>query len=119
MAVALLIGGVVMLGCTSETSPPGIRAAADSTEADYRYVIPAGTGALLDDGERFEIMPAQLEVQVGQTIEIVNEDDRGHVIGVFYVGPDETLRQTFVEPGRLVGECSIHPSGSFSLSVVA
>ncbi len=111
--------GAVAIGCGSDPPTPGVQIAEEAVVADYHYTIPAGTGARLDDGQRFEILPEQLEVRVGETIEIVNDDERGHVIGVFYVGPNETLRQTFTETGTLIGECSIHPSGSFSLNVVA
>ncbi|MGB0801270.1 MAG: cupredoxin domain-containing protein, partial [Ilumatobacteraceae bacterium] len=58
------------------------------------------------------------EVAVGETIRIVNEDDRGHVVGVFYVGAGETLTQTFTAPGQLTGECTVHSSGVFTLTVV-
>lgn len=101
------------------SATPGIRAADSTEEAEFAYVIPAGTGALLDEGERVEIIPAELTVQVGDTIEITNDDDRGHVIGAFYVGAGETLRQTFTTAGELAGECSVHPSGSFRLIVTA
>jgi plastocyanin len=66
-----------------------------------------------------EIIPDDLYVRVGQVLRIVNEDDRGHVIGAFYVASGETLRQRFASPGVLEGECSVHPSGSFTLTVKA
>lgn len=121
MAAAALIGaGLGFSACGGDgSSMPGIRAADSGAQAEYVYVIPAGTGALLDDGERVEIIPAELTVQVGETIEITNDDDRGHVIGAFYVGAGETLRQTFTTAGELAGECSVHPSGSFRLIVTA
>jgi plastocyanin len=118
MVTAVAVTAMGTVGCGGEPPTPGVQIADESAAADYRYTIPAGTGARLDDGQRFEILPEQLEVRVGETIEIINDDERGHVIGVFYVGPNETLRQTFTEAGTLIGECSIHPSGSFSLTVV-
>lgn len=111
--------GLLTAGCGGDPPAPGVQIADETAIADYQYTIPAGTGARLDDGQRFEILPEELEVRVGETIEIVNDDERGHVIGVFYVGPNETLRQTFTEAGTLIGECSIHPSGSFGLTVTA
>ena len=111
-----------MSGCggdSSTSATPGINAADGDATADHDYLIPAGTGAKLDAGERIEIIPAVLEVRVGEVIRIVNEDDRGHVIGAFYVGAGETLSQRFSAPGTLEGECSVHPSGSFTLTVRA
>jgi hypothetical protein len=97
---------------------PGVEGADDDAPADYEYLIPAGTGERIDDGERIDILPGEMEVRVGETIRIVNDDDRGHVIGVFYVGAGETLTQTFTAPGELEGECSVHSSGRFLVRVL-
>jgi len=120
-ALAAMVGtSLIATSCgDSEPSRPGINAAGDTAVADHEYVIPAGTGERIDAGERIEIIPAELEVRVGEVLQIVNEDDRGHVIGAFYVAASETLRQTFSSPGELSGECSVHPSGSFTLTVRA
>jgi hypothetical protein len=104
---------------TTSNARPGISAADSDAVPDFDYLIPLGTGARLDAGERVEIIPADLDVRVGQVLRIVNEDDRGHVIGAFYVASGETLRQRFASPGVLEGECSVHPSGSFTLTVKA
>lgn len=90
---------------------------AERGDADFSYVIPAGAGEALDAGEPLEILPAWLEVQVGQTIEIVNEDDRGHLVGPFFVGEGETLRQRFSSPGEFIGLCTVHPSGELRLII--
>jgi hypothetical protein len=125
--VKLLFFAAAVLGisawfssCSQSTSPaPGISAADEAATPDYDYLIPLGTGARLDAGERIEIIPADLEVRVGEVLRIINEDDRGHVIGAFYVASGETLRQRFASPGVLSGDCSVHPSGSFTLTVRA
>lgn len=88
-----------------------------SIRADYSYEIPAGAGEALDAGEPLEVLPAQLEVHVGEVIEIVNLDDRGHLIGPFFVGAGETVRQRFASEGTFIGECTVHPSGQIELVV--
>ncbi len=85
--------------------------------AEYSYVIPEGAGEAFDQGTPLDILPAELDVKVGETIEIVNRDDRGHLIGPFYVGPLETLRQRFARTGEYVGVCSVHPSGEITVQV--
>ena len=89
------------------------------TAADYRFVIPPGAGEALDRGEPLEILPGEMQVVVGEVIEIVNEDDRGHLAGPFFVGAGETLRQRFASPGEFIGECTVHPSGQLVLEVSA
>jgi plastocyanin len=86
-------------------------------EVEHDYVIPAGTGERLDAGEEVEIMPSVLEATVGETIRIVNDDDRGHVVGVFFVGAGETLTQTFTSAGEFSGRCTVHTDGEFTLRV--
>jgi hypothetical protein len=119
LLIAALLGlSSWITACASSTpARPGISAADSEVTPDYDYLIPLGTGARLDAGERIEIIPADLQVRVGEVLRIINEDERGHVIGAFYVASGETLRQRFASPGVLEGECSVHPSGSFTLTV--
>lgn len=97
---------------------PGVTDGDAETPATYEYVIPAGAGEALDRGEPLEILPGELEVRVGEVIRIVNEDDRGHLVGPFFVGANETVSQTFTSPGEFVGACTVHPSGELVLRVV-
>ena len=85
--------------------------------ADHDFLIPAGAGERIDAGEELDIFPPTLEAHVGETIRIVNQDDRGHLIGPFYVAADSTLTQRFASAGRFIGTCSVHPSGDFVLEV--
>lgn len=110
---------LAVAGCGDATdSFEQIDAAAESV-ADYDFVIPVGAGVALDAGTPLEILPARLDAVVGQTIQIVNEDDRGHLVGPWFVGAGETLRQTFKSPGEFVGECSVHPSGQIQVVISA
>jgi len=119
IAAIIVIAASATASCGGDAGPtrPGINAAPADAAPDHDYLIPAGTAQLLASGERIEIVPAELNVRVGDVLRIVNEDDRGHIIGAFYVGAGETLVQTFSSPGELSGECSVHPSGSFVLTV--
>jgi len=114
---ALLVAGLLVAACGSN-HPDGLFANDNSRQApDYSYVIPAGSGEAIDRGEPLDILPEELDVKVGEVIELVNEDDRGHLIGPFFVGKGETVRQRFSSPGMFVGECSVHPSGQIVLNV--
>ena len=122
LLVALIVVGVVATGAawlTLRTDNPVTVDGAATVVPEYDVVIPAGSGARIDAGEQLDILPAELVVRVGESIRIVNDDDRGHVVGIFYVGAGETLIQTFTTAGELSGDCSVHPSGRFTLKVVA
>jgi plastocyanin len=111
-----VLAAAVLAGCGG--GEESLVAEDDSTAApDYRFVIPPGAGEALDRGEPLEILPGEMQVTVGEIIEIVNEDDRGHLAGPFFVGAGETLRQRFASPGEFVGECTVHPSGQLVLEV--
>ncbi len=91
---------------------------AEAAGAEHSYLIPAGTGAAKDAGELVEILPADLTVRVGEVLELINEDDRGHIVGPFYVRAGETLRQEFTSTGVYEGVCTVHPSGQVKVTVV-
>lgn len=105
---------------TGDSDTPGLQigAADEETDYDWDYFIPAGTADLINSGEPVAIVPAELTVVVGDTIRIVNEDVVDHVVGVFYVRAGSTLTQQFRSAGVLEGDCSVHPSGAFSLTVL-
>jgi plastocyanin len=118
-SLAAAAAGFVLVACAGSGSDPASEAVGSIEEATYEFVIPAGAGEALDAGTPLEILPAELAVRVGETIRIVNSDDRGHVVGPFFVGANETLTQRFSSPGEFVGVCTVHPSGQFVLRVGA
>ena len=113
----LVVGALSVSGCGGDESL-NVAVAEVTDEADYYYEIPIGAGEAIDRGEPIEILPGALEAKVGEVIEIVNLDDRGHLVGPFFVGANETLRQKFASPGEFIGICTVHPSGEFVLTVI-
>lgn len=79
--------------------------------------VPAGTSERLENGEDVELVPSNLELEVGDTLVIVNEDEALHQVGPYTVAPFQTLRQTFTVPGTIEGPCSLHPSGQVTLRI--
>ena len=116
-AVALAVA-LLLTACGSEEPAPLFREDGSAGDADYSYTIPAGSGEAIDRGEPLDILPDSLEVRVGELFELINEDDRGHLVGPFFVGTGETLRQRFNAAGTFIGICTVHPSGEFVLTVV-
>ncbi|MAT07001.1 MAG: hypothetical protein CL424_18360 [Acidimicrobiaceae bacterium] len=119
----VVLGGFLLgnLSASDDDAATGSVVVSDVSEDEEfaeDFLIPAGTADRIDAGEEVEIVPQELVMETGESIRIVNDDDVGHVVGVFYVGAGETLTQRFDTPGELSGECSVHPSGSFTLRVV-
>lgn len=109
----------VVAGCSDDVSQPETETVSIVEAATFEYVIPAGAGEALDAGTPLEILPAELQVDVGDTIRIENQDDRGHTVGPFFVGANEILTQRFSTPGEFEGVCTVHPSGELVLIVNA
>lgn len=97
---------------------PGFGTVMGSDSATYEYVIPPGAGDALDAGTPLSILPGELTATIGQTIKIVNNDRRGHNVGPWFVGANETVRQEFTSEGTYEGLCTVHPSGAFVLNVI-
>jgi plastocyanin len=119
-AAAVLIGSLSLVACASGDSSnasPGLTAAEVDGAATYEYTIPLGAGEALDAGTPLEVLPGELNTIVGETIRIVNEDDRGHNVGPWFVGANETLNQEFTSAGVFEGVCTVHPSGELILNV--
>lgn len=115
-ATALIL---ITTACSSERSGALVVPETQSAAVDYGYLIPLGSGDRIRGGEPLALLPAELDVHVGEVIQIVNADSEGHFIGIFYVGPGETVTQRFASPGEFVGNCSVHPSGQITLRVDA
>lgn len=96
-----------------------VERASDREEVTHEYVIPDGTAARIESGEAVEIVPQRLEVHVGDTIRVRNEDSKASNVGIFYVGAGETVTMRFSTPGTVKGACDIHPSGEFVIDVLA
>lgn len=117
----VVVGGFLLGSIAGDDGGAGTVAVSDvddDSQFAEDFLIPAGTADRIEAGEEVEIVPQELVMETGESIRIVNDDDVGHVVGVFYVGAGETLTQRFDTPGELSGECSVHPSGSFTLRVV-
>lgn len=119
LALIALAGAIIaVVAVVSSGDEPEFQTIANSDDADYEYTIPLGAGAQIDAGESINIIPVELTVRVGESLRIINDDERGHIVGVFFVGAGETLSQEFTGTGTLSGGCSIHPSGEFTLQVL-
>ncbi len=106
LATVLMVAAAVLLAW------PGTKASAELV-----VVVPEGTQARIAEGDPVELLPRVLEVHVGDSIVIINQDDATHQVGPYIVGPHQRLEQRFTVPGRIDGICTLHPSGEVSIVV--
>lgn len=69
----------------------------------HDFVIPEGTAAIVKKGGDPGIIPARLDVHVGDRIRVRNNDTQIARLGIFDVGPGETMTMTFNEVNVLTG----------------
>ncbi len=88
-----------------------------TSSEQIQVTVAAGTADRISAGESVELLPRRLEVEVGDRLEIVNQDRVTHEVGPYTVAPGQTLTQTFTSPGTLEGACTLHPSGAITIVV--
>jgi plastocyanin len=94
--VGAFVAGVVLLGGGNEVT----------------ITIPAGTGAAVAAGEDVDAVPTLIEVSVGDTLVLVNDDSRPHVVGPWTVLPGAEFRYSFTDAQEFSGACSAHPDNT-------
>jgi hypothetical protein len=85
----------------------------------YEVVVPLGTYESTMRGEFVDLLPAELDVKVGDEFVVVNEDEFTHTIGPFSIRPGETLRHVWQTPDTIRGECSLLMGDAVTINVTA
>ena len=82
-------------------------------------VVPAGTMDKLNAGENVDVMPRRLELRVGDTLLIRNDDKWPHDVGPYRVGANTKLQLKYQAPGEFEGECPLSEDGRYEIIVRA
>jgi plastocyanin len=123
IAAALLTASVLTVTACGDDSGTGTPSQAEwgalgaDEKATYEFVVPYGTSVRIDQGQVVDLMPRLLEVAVGDSIRITNQDGRDYMIGPFYVTAGQSLAMRFTHEGELSGVCSMNPEGEFVIKV--
>ena len=104
----LLIAAIPVVVARVVDQPPG---------ETYTIDIPPGTAERLAAGEEVEVIPDELDFTLRDVLIIVNRDSAAHTIGPFQVEPGERSEHSFNEVAAISSYCSLHPSGSISISI--
>lgn len=84
----------------------------------YRFVIADGTRAALSEGKTIpNALPSALALDVGDTLEIVNNDSEAHTYAFLVLRPGETARHTFRQVGTFTGECTVNDHDEVTITV--
>ena len=84
----------------------------------YRYSIAAGTQAAIENGTAVpDPLPVELNLKVGDSIEVTNNDDVTHSYTFLLLEPGEVGRYTFRNAGNFVTECTVGEHTSVSINV--
>lgn len=81
------------------------------------FVVPEGTAERGYLGETVDIMPAEVQMAVGDTLVVRNDDTQTATVGPFTVRPGETLTQRFQRPQTLIGDCTLSGTGEIKIVV--
>jgi len=114
---ALLATLLAACGGDGVVAQPQWGALPDEEPATYEYVVPYGTSVRVDQGQTVDLMPSELEVKVGESLRIKNQDGRDYMVGPFFVAAGRTLSMRFTFPGELSGICSLNANGKVVIRV--
>lgn len=104
----LLIAAIPVVVSRFVDQPPG---------QTHTIDIPHGTAERLAAGEDVEIIPDELDFTLRDVLVIENRDSVAHTIGPFEIGPGERSEHSFGEAAAFSSYCSLHPSGTISISI--
>lgn len=110
----LLLWALVALGAAGTLAGCG----EDRQPQIVEVVVPAGTQDRLDAGEAVVVMPARIELQVGDTLLMRNEDDVDQTVGPYFVTAGGELSLTYSVAGRYEGYCPLSGSDGYEIVVV-
>lgn len=92
----------------------------DTDEAEVvEIVVPAGTADRLARGEDVAIMPAELQLSVGDVLRIRNDDDTDQSVGPWQVAAGTSFEMHFGQPGRYQGSCPLAEGDTYDIVVSA
>ena len=105
-ALAVLFAAGFLHGCGDDDPPRTVE-----------VVVPAGTQERLDAGEPVVVMPARIDLQVGDTLRIRNDDEVDQTVGPYFVSAGGEIELTYSVPGRYEGYCPLSEGERYEIVV--
>lgn len=82
-----------------------------------QVTVPAGTAQLVARGEQPPSIPKDMTFVVGDTLEVINQDNVDHQIGPLWIPPGTSASLVLGEPEKLAFECSFQAGKYIGLDV--
>lgn len=82
-----------------------------------QITVPAGTAELVARGEQPPSIPKDMAFVVGDTLEVVNQDNVDHQIGPLWIPPGTSASFVLGKPESLAYECSFQAGNYIGLDV--
>lgn len=80
-------------------------------------VVPVGTQLRLNAGEKVDVMPARIELHVGDTLLIRNYDYVAQTVGPYDVAANSEVSFTYGAPGEFEGYCPLSEGERYEIVV--
>lgn len=115
-SVVVLVAAIAVLVAMNRDSPTDddVNSTGGKT---LEIVVPAGTKARQDSGEKVVVMDDHIELNVGDQLEIRNEDVAPQTVGPYSVKPGEVTRVTYGFPGSYEGYCELSEGKRYEIVV--
>jgi hypothetical protein len=111
--VVLIVVGAILTAGSLTACGEGSESRGKTTE----LVVPAGTNDRLQAGEEVTIMPSRLELRVGDTLLIRNEDTTDQTVGPYFVKAGGEIRLTYGKAGAYEGYCPLSQGHRYEIVV--
>lgn len=113
--VAALVAVVALWGVVGDD---GESAPVRPVGTTYTYVIPAGTAQKMANNQFVDdILPEFVNLKVGDSIVVDNQDSATHTFGPITVRANETTSTDFINPGIYFGLCTVGTHDSITIQV--
>lgn len=90
--------------------------AIDDADVDLDFEIPAGTNEPALAGDRPDLLPREIAMELGDVIRVRDDDVIGYDVGPFHVGAQETMIGRASAVGSYTSRCGLHSSGEITVT---
>jgi hypothetical protein len=115
VVISMLLG-ILLAGITTEAAYQLLKRENREPQR-IELVIPAGTGARVEQGQAPPGIPDSMAFVVGDTLVIINQDSVDHQLGPLWIPAGSSASMTLDTAERFAYECSFQPTKYLGVDV--